>query len=286
MTEEDNEIRLESLSHASLAQRVALMNAAYADYHVPVRVTPEQCMALDRFYDVDLTRSVVARTDWEAVGMALLALRGTAAWVSGVGVLPAWRRRGVATAMMERLIAAAREAGATTMRLEVISQNTAALALYRRLHFTPCRELLSWQRPADADPLPIPPERLTPVAADAALADCDRWRSDSPCWQRAPATLRKMLDRLKGYRLDWRGAPTACCLVSGNEDGLVLMDIAADPRTGLLLPGRILIQALAALHFGQALSIMNVPADDPLCRILAALGFLVRVRQVEMTLAL
>ena len=47
---------------------------------------------------------------------------------------------------------------------------------------------------------------------------------------------------------------------------------------------RLLLQALAATYFGRALSIMNVPAEDSLNRILAALGFLVTVRQVEMIL--
>jgi hypothetical protein len=46
-----------------------------------------------------------------------------------------------------------------------------------------------------------------------------------------------------------------------------------------------MLQALAVLNARKALSISNVPVDDPLNRALAALGFLATVRQYEMRLA-
>ena len=46
------------------------------------------------------------------------------------------------------------------------------------------------------------------------------------------------------------------------------------------------LQAVAALYWGSSISIMNVPADDQLNRILAALGFFVTMRQIEMVLTL
>ena len=64
------------------------------------------------------------------------------------------------------------------------------------------------------------------------------------------------------------------------------MDIGVDPASGIIVPGRILLQALSHLYWGQALTISNVPADDPLNRVLAALRFLVTTRQVEMQLEL
>jgi hypothetical protein len=64
------------------------------------------------------------------------------------------------------------------------------------------------------------------------------------------------------------------------------MDVGVNPQSGLLMPGRLLLQALAVSYFGRSFSIMNVPADDSLVRILAALGFHVAVRQVEMALDL
>jgi hypothetical protein len=91
---------------------------------------------------------------------------------------------------------------------------------------------------------------------------------------------------LKGYQLAWRGAPAAYCLISGFGESVALMDIGIDPATRIVTPGRILLQALSHLHWGKAMTISNVPADDPLNRVLAALRFLVTVRQVEMKLTL
>ena len=90
----ESEIQLVPADRVSLGQRVAIMNAAYADYFVPTRVSQDQMALMDRCYDIRPAHSVVARSRWESVGMALLAVRGERAWISGVGVVPAWRRQG------------------------------------------------------------------------------------------------------------------------------------------------------------------------------------------------
>ena len=109
--QEQTDLQLVAASRVSLGQRVAIMNVSYADYFIPIRVTSEQMSLMDQLYDVDPDRSVVARTRWECVGQALLALRGERAWISGVGVVPAWRRKGIARAMMHYLINEAGHAG-------------------------------------------------------------------------------------------------------------------------------------------------------------------------------
>jgi GNAT superfamily N-acetyltransferase len=284
--QERADIQLIPANRVSFGQRVAMMNAIYADYYVPMRVTQELIALTDRCYDIDLTLSVVARTRWELVGIGLLAVRGDRAWVSGVGVMPAWRRRGIARTMMTRLIEAARRNGAHRITLEVIAQNTPAQNLYRALGFRINRELLTWQRPAGADPLPVPLARLSLTPPEELFEYFDGWHDQAPCWQRDAPTLRKMTGRLQGYRLDWKELPAAYCLISDLDDSVSLVDIGIRPDSDLLMPGRLLLQALAVKYMGEAISIMNVPTDDVLSRILAAMGFLVTVRQVEMILDL
>ena len=270
------------------AERAQLLNRAYADYYVPMRVSADQMASMDRFYDIDLDRSVMARSGAELVGMALLSVRGNRGWISGVGVLAEHRRHGVASAMVGRLVEAARDAGVREISLEVIVQNTPAWRLYAEAGFAVTRELLIWRRSADADPLPIPEARLTGANVGALLAHFDRWHSEPVTWQRDAATLARMAEagRLKGYALEWRAAPAAYCLISGYGEAVALMDVGVDPATGIVTPGRILLQALSHLHSGKALTLSNVPANDPLNRVLAALRFLVTVRQMEMKLAL
>ncbi len=272
----------------SPAERAQVLNQAYADYFVPMHLTPDQMAAVDRFYDVDLARSLVAMSGGKPIGMALLSARGDRGWISGVGVLPEHRRCGVARDMIARLIANARKAGLREISLEVIAQNEPARRLYAGAGFRAMRELLIWRRAGNADALPIPEEQLANASAASLLPYFDRWHSEPPTWQRAASTLQKLAEarRLKGYRLDWRGAPAAYCLLSGHGDTVALMDIGIDPATGTITPGRILLQALSHLYSGQSMIINNVPADDPLNRVLAALRWLVTVRQMEMSLEL
>jgi len=272
----------------SPVERAQILNRSYIDYYVPMRLSPDQIASIDRFYDIDLDRSVMAMSEHELVGMALLSVRGDRGWISGVGVLPEQRRRGIASAMVGRLVEGARQASLREISLEVIAQNMPAWRLYAEAGFEVTRELLLWRRAADADALPIPEERLTSASPAALLERFDCWHSEPVTWQRDATTLSRMAEagRLKGYQLEWHGAPAAYCLISGYGESVALMDVGIDPATGVVTPGRILLQALSHLHWGKAMTISNVPADDPLNRVLAALRFLVTVRQVEMKLAL
>jgi hypothetical protein len=241
---------------------------------------------MDYLYDVDPDASIVAERDGELVGQALLSRRGGRGWVSAVGTVPAARRQGVARAMMQALIANGRELGLAEMTLEVISENTRAHALYRELGFTDVRELLTWRLAADADPLPIPQELLSEAPPESVLSHFDDWHRERPCWQRELATLRRMLGRARAYTLALDGRPAAYALVADRVDSVSMMDAGISPDFGAVRAGRPLLQALSRLHPNRALTIMNVPADDPLSRALAALRFHVTIRQWEMMMRL
>jgi ribosomal-protein-alanine N-acetyltransferase len=68
------------------------------------------------------------------VGFAIVGLRGdgdpTAAYIWTIEVLPAFRRMGVARALLERVEASAREAGCGAVELHVSERNAAGVALY------------------------------------------------------------------------------------------------------------------------------------------------------------
>jgi ribosomal protein S18 acetylase RimI-like enzyme len=275
-------IHLFPADHVAVGLRADLINAAYADYFVPMHLTAESMRSVDNLYDVDLARSIVAFDRSELVGMALLSRRGSRGWVSGVGVLPAWRRRGVGRQMMEAVLVRAQQAGVRQVALEVIAQNSPARALYTALGFVERRELLCWRRAADADILPIPEEQLSEASLDELLAFFADWHDQPPCWQGEAATLGKMADRVRGYLLEMAGAAAAYCLISERGAALTLMDVGINPQFGAVKAGRTLLQALASLYRGRALALNNVPVDSDLNRALAALHFLVGVRQFEM----
>jgi len=85
----------------------------------------------------DMFRGYVAVEDGNVVGLTLVQRRGsTSSWVVGtVGVLPAYRRRGLARAGLEESLELMRKHGATKTWLGVINGNTPAQSLYESLGF-------------------------------------------------------------------------------------------------------------------------------------------------------
>ncbi len=70
----------------------------------------------------------------------------------GVGA-PAWRRRGLAKALLARSLVAAREAGFTSAGLGVDAENpTGALGLYESLGFAPERTGIAYRKPLEELP--------------------------------------------------------------------------------------------------------------------------------------
>ena len=85
----------------------------------------------------DMFRGYVAIEDGKIVGVTIIQRHGTTnAWVVGtVGVLPGYRRRGIARAGLEKSLALMREHGAEKTWLGVINGNTPAQRLYESLGF-------------------------------------------------------------------------------------------------------------------------------------------------------
>jgi putative acetyltransferase len=80
----------------------------------------------------------VADQSAEIVGcVALRPLPGGVGEVKRMFVDPAWRGAGVGRALLERLIATARERGYQQLRLGTLPEMAAAQALYRALGFVP-----------------------------------------------------------------------------------------------------------------------------------------------------
>lgn len=77
----------------------------------------------------------VAEANAVALGFAVARVAADEAEILSVGVLPAYRRSGVGRLLLARAAAAAHEAGAAAMFLEVAARNLAAQKLYEGLGF-------------------------------------------------------------------------------------------------------------------------------------------------------
>jgi ribosomal protein S18 acetylase RimI-like enzyme len=87
---------------------------------------------------VPWVKVLVAEVEGQVVGTTIVmpSVLWPTAWVSTVGVLPAYRRRGIARALM---LAAERMTSRRRLRLEVYADNAGALALYTELGYRQIR---------------------------------------------------------------------------------------------------------------------------------------------------
>lgn len=259
-------LQLVPAAELDLSRLAALFSAAYEQYLVPIHADEARLAAMVRWWDLDLAASQVALRDGEPIGLALLGLRGSEAWVGGVGVVPPARRGGAGESLMRALADEARSRGAVILRLEVIRENVPAIALYLRLGFERTRDLDVWSVPGSPAPVDL-------LAADEAHRLVRELRTGREPWQRADGTVAN-LDMLEGIAA---GGAAAVVRVS---DGRVQIVQAAGPADGL----EEVVRSAAAL--GDSLHALNVDPADPLTSALVAAGGRVDVGQHEMALQL
>lgn len=111
----------------------------------------------------DIMRGYVWEEDGQPVGVVNVVRQGASGkWeIGNVAVLPEYRRRGIARALVEAALALAQERGAERVLLEVVEGNLPASALYESLGFTTyTRSLEMVCEPGDGPPQerPLLPE--------------------------------------------------------------------------------------------------------------------------------
>jgi predicted N-acetyltransferase YhbS len=88
----------------------------------------------------------VAEADGQIVGTGVLSVNGSVGWIGTIWVEPAWRRRGVGTALTQATIEAADSAGCRTLLLVATE---AGRPLYEKIGF----EVQTWYRMLEAQGL-------------------------------------------------------------------------------------------------------------------------------------
>jgi GNAT superfamily N-acetyltransferase len=259
-------IELHSARSLAPGERAELFNAAYEGYLLPFHLDEPMLASMDEAFDIDLDASRIAERDGRRVGLGNLGVRGEDAWIGGVGVVTAARRSGVGEALMRALHEQALERGIRRVWLEVIFENTGAFALYEKLGYQMVRDVEVWSLPEAAAEDDF--GNVTEVSADEAHARIHELRREREPWQRADATIANYGDA--------RGLVT--------EDGAALFRATAAVQA-LQLAGAAepLLRWLRRLG---AVSVLNLPADDPAAGALRSLGANVVVRQHEMLLEL
>lgn len=96
--------------------------------------------------DLSLNDSLIVTHRQEPVAVALIARRGRHSRVAAFSIRPEMRGQGLGKALMQRVVADARQRGDHRLSLEVIEGNEAALALYHRAGLRIVRTLTGTRR--------------------------------------------------------------------------------------------------------------------------------------------
>lgn len=266
---------------------IQALNDAYADYFVPIHLTLASLQHLIERESIVMSASRIAVDGDTVVGMGLLGVRQQRGWIGGMGVVPAYRRQGIARRLMEALVAQARDLSLETLQLEVIQKNKAAYTLYDEIGFETRRELkvlTCREDPANALPDSLF-ERITvrSESAESLLDRLDSLPGAARPWQREKTTHQIALGSLHGQAAYRDDQLCGICLYNG-KGGLnaELADLAAtDEAVGTAL----LVKVLRG-YPTTTFTYLNVDEDDPMLPALYRVGFEEMISQYEMFLPL
>jgi len=267
----------------TLQELTDLYNQTRVDYLVPMPMNADRLGEYLHDFDVDLRHSCVARAEnGEVLGLSMLGLRREIAWITRLGVLPASRRTGAGSALMDGMLKNAAALGAKEIHLEVIEKNQAAYKLFLNKGFTETGNYLVMRHA----PRPI----ITQLAEGATWLD-----------------LNGAIEKLESYpkHLTWinavesmRNTPNTeglnISLANGSSGWLVYRNTKFTLRSTLshLIvhteagnPNEVGVQLLSYLHTRYAhhdTYAENIPEKDPHLAAFQTLGYFTNFSRIEM----
>ncbi len=275
-----SEYTFSNLLSYNMAEIAALVNAGFAEYYRPVRSDASAAASFMRISSLDLTHSLAMHAaDGQFVGLSRLGARGKRGWLGGFALVPAFRGQGVGKLLLDRQLVVAREAGLTSLQLEVLIQNERAMRLYAGAGFVPqyghielAIELAALaQHVTTAKVQPAEPEKLH----DWLLT------GRQPIWYRERSSLVAIGG--EGLVAMRPGGATAAIIYRRRAEQVTLYAAALiDPLSANDL-------ALLIQHVGgerAEIELTDLPADRSVLQACRALGFQDVSTQHEMLLAL
>lgn len=153
-----------NLRHASMLWAAPDRAEEIAALHAKLFNPPWDAAAIKSLLEHPAATSLIAVAGGQkksVIAFVIGQLAADEAEILSIGVSPDWQRVGLATGLLEGLSRAARRGGARRIFLEVAEDNTAGLALYRKLGFVEAgRRKRYYERPGST-----PVDALTLVLA-------------------------------------------------------------------------------------------------------------------------
>lgn len=272
-------------SQFSIEDLTEAYNKTRVDYLVPMPMTPQRLAEYVRDYDVSLESSAVAVDEGQIIGLCMLGLRGSHAWVTRLGVLPDLRKQHTGLHLVEHCLEQASQRAASEIFLEVIVGNTPAHNLFTRLGFLETRKLLILRRP------PSQPAETQDYFAALSKSATPTWldhdqavqlaaeRGDLPAWTNRTETFRNV-DGLRALHIEHSYGSG---WVSFEETAFQLRRIMIKTSGEMAIaPAYSLLHHLHSKFPLLDTIAENIPADTPDLAAFYALGYVASFVRIEM----
>jgi ribosomal protein S18 acetylase RimI-like enzyme len=129
------------------------LNASFADYFDAPPLTEERWSHEMASPSARPDLSWLAVDDTRVVGLSVCLVNDAAntqsgspdGWIEGIGVIPQWRRRGIARSLLLHSLHSLHAAGITTALADADAGSPAAIGLFQSVGFTPRQVLLQYE---------------------------------------------------------------------------------------------------------------------------------------------
>ena len=270
----------------SLQELTDLYNQTRVDYLIPMPMNADRLGEYVQDFDVDLQHSAVARSaDGQVLGLSMLGMRGSIAWITRLGVLPATRRTGAGSALMDCMLKNAEARGAQEIHLEVIRNNEPAYRLFLNKGFIETGTYLVMRHAPR--PLLHPPQgEVTWLGAEQALAALEMYPQHLT-WINAVQSMRNSANteglhiRLPDGSSGWLVYRNTKFTLRSTLSHLSVHTESGDPQA-------VARQLLAHLHTHYPhhdTYAENIPSDDPHLAAFEALGYFTNFARIEMRMS-
>ncbi|NJL93702.1 MAG: GNAT family N-acetyltransferase [Anaerolineae bacterium] len=275
------EIDLSPAADVPFSDFVALFNAAYRDYAVPLHMEAHAMQHLIERDNIDLACLAGGPPpEWSLVGVGMLARRRTQGWIGGLGVIPGFRGQGIGKRLMYALLDQAARNGLRGVQLEVIQGNIPAYTLYKKLGFWTERELLTVESTGNLPQVPASPFSLEGVSSGQALIYHSVFHPAPNPWQRQLESLYALRDSMNGVVIRLGEQVVAYAVGWFYREVIRWMDMACASDHSAALEA--LIVHLHQQNPEAQGSYINLPSNSPAWEVLRRLHYRVTVKQFEM----
>ena len=264
------------LSQATLAEGLEACNPAFQASREPIDWSPMMLQRWMTLWDIPAETSMLLRVDGRPAGLSLGALRGDRAWITTFGIHPDFRRRGLGRVLLNAQLETLRDAGARSVRLEVLANNIEARGLYEGCGFRVRRGLSSLE-----GTLPMASPRAVDFDWSLALNPPAWPGGRDAAWQREPASCLNF-----SWEASWFGMGSDYVLYLPMPGGVRVLDMAASPGPDFRDRVQALWEELAGRFPGNPVRLLNEPDDSDLFEVLQSLGCIISERYAEMEIAL